>query len=55
MEELFHVGPPLARFARFERLLAGLADGPPFLSERVGGYQSHVGIEVIPHILEVGE
>jgi hypothetical protein len=55
MEEFFHVGPPLARFARFERFLAGFADGPPFLRGRVGRHQSHVGIEVLSDILEVGK
>jgi hypothetical protein len=53
MEEFFHVGPPLAGLAGFERFLAGLADGPPFLRARVGCYQCHVGIEVISDILEV--
>lgn len=55
VEEFFHVGPPLARFARFEWFLAWLAYGPPFLRARVGGDQCHVGIEVISHILEVGK
>jgi hypothetical protein len=53
MEEFFHVGPPLALLARFERFLAGLAGGPPFLHARVGRYQRHVGIEVVSDILEV--
>ena len=55
MEEFFHIRPPLALLARFERFLAGLAGGPPFLRARVGRYQRHVGIEVVSDILEVGK
>ena len=55
MEEFFHVSPPLARFARFERFMAWLAYGPPFLRARVGRDQCHVGIEVVADILEVGK
>jgi len=55
MEDFFHVRPPLARLAGFERFMAGLADGPPFLRARVGRHQCHVGIEVISDILEVGK
>ena len=55
VKDFFHVGPPLAGFARFERFLAGFADGPPLLRARVGSHQCHVGIEVISDILELGK
>jgi hypothetical protein len=55
VEEFFHVGPPLAGLARFERFMAWLVNGPPLLCARIFRHQRHVGIEVISHILEVGK
>ena len=55
VEEFFHVGPPLAGLARFERFMAWLADGPPLLRARIFIHQRHVGIEVVADILKAGK
>lgn len=55
VEDFFHVGPPGALGAVREGLLAGFADGPPFLGAGVGGHGGHIGGEVGADILEVAK
>jgi len=55
VKDFFHIGPPFTFFTGVEGLLAGLGEGPPFLSLGIGSYLGAVGLEVVTNVFEVTE
>lgn len=53
--DFFHEVPPFAGGAIWKWILAGLANGPPFLRDRVTGKAVHVPSKIRSHIFEVAK
>ncbi len=55
MKDFSHGRPPFAVGALRQRLLQRVGELPPGLRLRIGRHSGHVGGEITPHILEIGE
>jgi hypothetical protein len=54
-ENLVHGCPPFTFAPRFEGLLAGVRERPPFTGYRIGRHLAHVRDEIVAVIFPVGE